>query len=153
MNSPSSNWRRSSWRWSAPAGHFAGEETTVLGAAHAAQRGTRAHHRLLREAAGREQHAANPDQGISGPRGAAAPARNERRLGIRAGPFFMGPRTKPVAAMGAHWPDAAFAAGPTSLFLCAGNLLRKPLEFGHFHLGSCLLYTSPSPRDGLLSRM
>ena len=30
--------------------------------------------------------------------------------------------------------------------------LDKDLQY-HFYLNTCLLYTSPSPRDGLLSRM
>ena len=38
------------------------------------------------------------------------------------------------------------------IILCFGSLLfeRLTLKVG---LNSCLLYTSPSPRDGLLSRM
>ena len=31
--------------------------------------------------------------------------------------------------------------------------LKKDYEYTRGHLYSCLLYTSPSPRDGLLSRM
>ena len=35
------------------------------------------------------------------------------------------------------------------------NGIQLPVISGHcdYHLGACLLYTSPSPRDGLLSRM
>ena len=50
--------------------------------------------------------------------------------------------------------------GSTLLFLALGGLvtlmyaLTSPLLYGGFTLpGGCLLYTSPSPRDGLLSRM
>ena len=32
-------------------------------------------------------------------------------------------------------------------------VVMSPTEFHYNPLGSCLLYTSPSPRDGLLSRM
>ena len=35
----------------------------------------------------------------------------------------------------------------------AKALLDSPLQVNHERLKSCLLYTSPSPRDGLLSRM
>ena len=38
------------------------------------------------------------------------------------------------------------------LHLSTGELLRKEIEM-NTTLGICLLYTSPSPRDGLLSRM
>ena len=34
-----------------------------------------------------------------------------------------------------------------------GKKSRKVVEFGIQALKACLLYTSPSPRDGLLSRM
>ena len=34
------------------------------------------------------------------------------------------------------------------------NILEKAIEnFGEALINNCLLYTSPSPRDGLLSRM
>ena len=33
------------------------------------------------------------------------------------------------------------------------NILKLADEFGFNHVETCLLYTSPSPRDGLLSRM
>ena len=37
-------------------------------------------------------------------------------------------------------------------FNCAPNTIRNELKRGAHH-NTCLLYTSPSPRDGLLSRM
>ena len=39
--------------------------------------------------------------------------------------------------------------------LCAGSLfdVNETTDFVQTMLSTCLLYTSPSPRDGLLSRM
>ena len=50
------------------------------------------------------------------------------------------------ASEGGDYADTAYGA-------------RRPqaeaagLLWGAYHFGTCLLYTSPSPRDGLLSRM
>ena len=50
-----------------------------------------------------------------------------------------------VKAAGLNYPDNLIVRG---LYQFKPNL-----PFSPGHEGSCLLYTSPSPRDGLLSRM
>ena len=53
-------------------------------------------------------------------------------------------------------PAEAFATLDEVLFRGAGRILRFALymvDYGIIGYDICLLYTSPSPRDGLLSRM
>ena len=61
----------------------------------------------------------------------------------------------PTAFFGETSPSTALIL---SLLTFAAGFIARPIGgiiFGHYgdRVGSCLLYTSPSPRDGLLSRM
>ena len=69
-----------------------------------------------------------------------------------------------TAEEGLRAPDFVFTSGIPVLGICYGmQTMAQQLggrvsadekhEFGHAEIIICLLYTSPSPRDGLLSRM
>ena len=55
-----------------------------------------------------------------------------------------------VAAPGYLWPRWLFLRALGLIFLSAFYSFAFQI---HGLIGDCLLYTSPSPRDGLLSRM
>ena len=58
-----------------------------------------------------------------------------------------------VGALGHLWNDLG---APVYARVFTANIARRKMdEFGHSEkdITTCLLYTSPSPRDGLLSRM
>ena len=74
---------------------------------------------------------------------------------------------RPYLSRGIFWPRSRFRSGTHSLASALASaslisgLVKKPVftqgvlfQFFNFNvLSLCLLYTSPSPRDGLLSRM
>ena len=61
---------------------------------------------------------------------------------------FENPQLKPDSPPGEHLPDRL--ARETASFIKTNSEQDKPFLA---YLSFCLLYTSPSPRDGLLSRM
>ena len=51
------------------------------------------------------------------------------------------------------WLDGAYLGDTEGYFVRHTFEVTEPLTTASEHLLACLLYTSPSPRDGLLSRM
>ena len=71
-----------------------------------------------------------------------------------AGASLLGVDISPTALDAARARAAALGLGDSATY-AEGSYESIPLEAGSARgvLGICLLYTSPSPRDGLLSRM
>ena len=61
--------------------------------------------------------------------------------------------SSPVAVAPASLGDLAVAGAAVNLKDVAGSRKRRETAARGVGGGACLLYTSPSPRDGLLSRM
>ena len=63
-----------------------------------------------------------------------------------------------VSKINAYWRAANYLS-VGQIYLYRNPLLREPLKLAHIkprllgHFGTCLLYTSPSPRDTERSRM
>ena len=66
---------------------------------------------------------------------------------------FSNPALSAAASNAAGAETMGGALGTVQGFGSLGQVGGMELAGPLYHLGGCLLYTSPSPRDGLLSRM